>query len=116
MPVPDHFVSKPTFEGICREHLRRAERASAVGAWWGAVPTGEGRRTEQREIDAVAIDSAGRATALASLQVDVLACGPAGGGVAIALGAPRAERRSAGATLILLTIGLHAGARTPGAG
>jgi uncharacterized protein len=68
LPALDHFVSKPTFESICREHLRQAERASAVGAWWGAVPTGEGRRTEQREIDAVAIDSAGRATALGSCK------------------------------------------------
>jgi len=68
LPALDHFVSKPTFEDICREHLRRTEQASAVGAWWGAVPTGEGRRTEQREIDAVAIDGAGRAMVLASCK------------------------------------------------
>lgn len=68
LPALDHFVSKPTFEDICREHLREAERASAVGAWWGAVPTGEARRTEQREIDAVALDGAGRATALGSCK------------------------------------------------
>jgi uncharacterized protein len=68
LPALDHFVSKPTFEDICREHLRQTKRASAVGAWWGAVPTGEGRRTEQREIDAVALDGTGRATALGSCK------------------------------------------------
>jgi AAA+ ATPase superfamily predicted ATPase len=68
LPGLDHFVSKPTFEDICREHMRQSEQASAVGAWWGAVPTGEGRRTEQREIDAVAIDGIGRATALGSCK------------------------------------------------
>jgi uncharacterized protein len=68
LPALDHFVSKPTFEDICREHLRQAERASAVGAWWGAVPTGEGRRTEQREIDAVAIDGSGRPMAIGSCK------------------------------------------------
>lgn len=31
---------------------------SAVGRWWGPVSTGEGRRTEQREIDVVGIDAA----------------------------------------------------------
>ena len=68
LPALDHFVSKPTFEDICREYVRAGERASAVGAWWGAVPTGEGRRTEQRELDAVAVDGAGRVMALGSCK------------------------------------------------
>ncbi len=68
LPALDHFVSKPTFEDICREYMRALEPASAVGAWWGAVPTGEGRRTEQREIDAVAVDGAGRVMALGSCK------------------------------------------------
>ncbi len=57
MPQLDHFVSAPTFEDICRAHMLAAERATAVGAWWGPVPTGEGRRTEQREVDVVALDA-----------------------------------------------------------
>jgi len=68
LPALDHFVSKPTFEDICREHMRQTERAGAVGAWWGAVPTGEARRTEQREIDVVAVDRIGKATALGSCK------------------------------------------------
>jgi uncharacterized protein len=68
LPALDHFVSKPAFEDICREHMRQAESASAVGAWWGAVPTGEDRRTEQREIDVVALDTDGHAMALGSCK------------------------------------------------
>lgn len=68
LPALDRFVSKPTFERICREHLREAERASAVGAWWGAVPTGEDRRAERREIDAVALDATSRVSALGSCK------------------------------------------------
>lgn len=68
LPGLDHLVSKPAFEDICREHMRNVERASAVGAWWGAVPTGQARRTEQREIDVVALDGSGQATALGSCK------------------------------------------------
>lgn len=68
LPMLDHFVSKPAFEDICREHMRQAEHASEVGAWWGQVPTGEGRRTEQREIDAVALNPEGRVTAIGSCK------------------------------------------------
>lgn len=68
MPQLDHFVSKPAFEDICRSHMHRVERAGAVGAWWGPVPTGEGRRTEQREIDAVALDAHGNVSAIGSCK------------------------------------------------
>ncbi len=43
-PVLDEFVSKPTFEDVCREYVRllvaRGELAGVdrVGAWWGPVP------------------------------------------------------------------------------
>jgi len=68
MPQLDHFVSKPCFEDICRLHMQETEGAHAVGSWWGTVPTGEGRRTERREIDAVAIDASGNAIALGSCK------------------------------------------------
>jgi uncharacterized protein len=68
LPQLDHFVSKPTFEDICRHHMQRAEQAHAVGAWWGQVPTGEGRRTEQREIDAVALDATSSTLAIGSCK------------------------------------------------
>lgn len=68
LPQLDHFVSKPTFEDVCRAHMREAERAHSVGSWWGPVPTGEGRRTEQRELDAVAIDRQGGVPAVGSCK------------------------------------------------
>jgi uncharacterized protein len=68
LPQLDHFVSKPCFEDICREHMRRLEDAHAVGSWWGMVPSGQERRTEQREIDAVAVDAARRPLALGSCK------------------------------------------------
>lgn len=68
MPQLDHFVSKPCFADVCREHMRAAERAYAVGSWWGPVPTGEGRRTEQREVDAVAVAPSGDVLALGSCK------------------------------------------------
>jgi AAA+ ATPase superfamily predicted ATPase len=68
LPQLDHFVSKPAFEDICRTHMGTAERARAVGAWWGPVPTGEGRRTEQRELDAVAIDHSTTVLAVGSCK------------------------------------------------
>lgn len=68
LPQLDHFVSKPCFEDICREHMRRLESAHAVGSWWGMVPSGHGRRTEQREIDAVAVDAARKPLALGSCK------------------------------------------------
>ena len=66
MPELDHFVSKPAFEEACREYLRKAETAAAVGSWWGQVR--EGRRSVSREIDAVALDGDGQATAIGSCK------------------------------------------------
>ena len=58
-PQLDHHASL-TWEDICRQHVLRMTRDVAdVGRWWGQVPTGEGSRTEEREIDVVAV-SAGR--------------------------------------------------------
>jgi uncharacterized protein len=66
-PVLDHFVSKPTFEDICRAWmLDQANRGvwptiDRVGAWWGPVPDprpGQPRRHTEGEIDVVA--AAGR--------------------------------------------------------
>lgn len=62
VPRLDHHASW-TWEEICREYvLRVAPDTGAVGSWWGQVPTGHGRRTEQREIDVVGLDHAGRPT------------------------------------------------------
>ncbi len=67
MPQLDHFVSKPAWEAICLEHMRRAEQAAATGAWWGKARVGS-RRTEEREVDGVALDGDGGVTALASCK------------------------------------------------
>lgn len=64
----DHFVSKPAFEDICRQYMQQAEQARAVGGWWGPVPTGEGRRTEQREVDAVAVEETSKVLAVGSCK------------------------------------------------
>ncbi len=56
LPELDHHASG-AWEDICRDYvLRRAAGVSAVGRWWGQVPTGHGRRTEEREIDVVGVD------------------------------------------------------------
>ncbi len=68
LPALDHFVSKPAFEDICRSHMQQAEQAGPVGAWWGPVPTGEGRHTEQREVDAVALDEQASVLAVGSCK------------------------------------------------
>jgi len=68
LPQLDHFVSKPAFEDICRSYMQQAEQSRAVGAWWGQVPTGEGRQTEQREVDAVALDATAQVTAVGSCK------------------------------------------------
>jgi hypothetical protein len=68
LPALDHFVSKPAWEAICREHMRIVESARTVGSWWGQVPTGEGRRTEERELDAVALGSDRNAVAVGSCK------------------------------------------------
>lgn len=54
-PQLDHHASA-TWEDICRQHvLRDVEGVNVVGRWWGQVPTGEGRRTQTREIDIVGV-------------------------------------------------------------
>lgn len=68
LPQLDHFVSKPAFEDICRRYIQEAEQARAVGGWWGPVPTGEGRRTEQREVDAVAVNQDSKVFAIGSCK------------------------------------------------
>jgi AAA+ ATPase superfamily predicted ATPase len=56
LPRLDHHTSR-AWEDICREHvLHTADDVTAVGRWWGQVPTSHGRRTEEREIDVVGID------------------------------------------------------------
>ncbi|HZB31025.1 MAG TPA: ATP-binding protein [Streptosporangiaceae bacterium] len=60
LPQLDHHASQ-TWEDICQEYvLRTVPDVSAVGRWWGQVPTGEGARTEEREIDVVGVDARGR--------------------------------------------------------
>lgn len=74
MPQLDHFVSKPAWEAICLEHMKRAEQAAAVGAWWGKVRVAP-RRTEEREVNGAALDPKGRITALASCKWTAAAMG-----------------------------------------
>lgn len=59
LPNLDHHASY-AWEEICRENvLHSCPGVSAVGRWWGQVPSGDGRRTEEREIDIVGVDGAG---------------------------------------------------------
>ena len=68
MPRLDEFVSKPAFEYICQDYIRREERdARAVGSWWGNVQVAP-RFNEQREIDAVAVDVDGKVIATGSCK------------------------------------------------
>lgn len=56
LPQLDEFTSR-AWEVICQQHvLRTVEGVTAVGRWWGPVPTGDGRRTEEQEIDVVGVD------------------------------------------------------------
>ena len=56
LPQLDEFTSR-TWENICQQHvLHTVPAVTAVGHWWGPVPTGQGRRTEQREIDVMGVD------------------------------------------------------------
>lgn len=58
LPQLDHHASR-AWADICREHLHRVvPGVSSVGRWWGQVPTGRGRQTEEREIDVVGVDQA----------------------------------------------------------
>lgn len=56
LPALDHHASI-TWEHICQQYvLREAAGVTAIGRWWGQVPTGRGPRTEEREIDVVGIN------------------------------------------------------------
>ncbi|CAM3073739.1 ATP-binding protein [Saccharomonospora xinjiangensis] len=60
LPQLDHHASS-AWEDVCREHvLLTFPEASRVGRWWGQAPTGDGRRTEEREIDIVGLDTQAR--------------------------------------------------------
>lgn len=60
LPELDHHASR-AWEDICRQHvLGTVQGVSRVGRWWGQVPTGEGRQTEEREIDVAGVDAHGR--------------------------------------------------------
>jgi hypothetical protein len=56
LPQLDEFVAR-AWETVCQQYvLRHDPNVTAVGRWWGQVPTGDGRRTEEREIDVVGVD------------------------------------------------------------
>lgn len=68
MPGLDEFVSKPAWEHICLDYIRRNEPdATAVGSWWGNVQV-RPRVNEQRELDGVAVDLDGKVIATASCK------------------------------------------------
>lgn len=68
MPALDEFVSKPAWEAICVEYVRRNEPdATAVGSWWGNVQV-RPRENEQRELDVVALDLDGNVIATGSCK------------------------------------------------
>ena len=66
-PKLDYFVSKPGWESICIDYIKQTEQVAVVGPWWGTVRTAR-RQTEEREVDAVALDPAGKVIALASCK------------------------------------------------
>lgn len=56
VPQLDHHASR-SWEDISREYVtEHVHEVTAAGRWWGQVPTGQGRRTEEREIDVVGVD------------------------------------------------------------
>lgn len=68
LPQLDAFVSRSCWERICRDHVQRHEpEAANVGAWWGKVRIAA-RKTEEREIDVVAIDADGQVIATGSCK------------------------------------------------
>ncbi|MGI8904048.1 MAG: ATP-binding protein [Solirubrobacteraceae bacterium] len=68
MPNLDAFVSKPAWERICQDYIKRHEpEALEVGAWWGKVQV-RPKHTEDREVDAVAIDRDGTVIATGSCK------------------------------------------------
>lgn len=59
LPQLDEFTSR-AWETVCQQHvLRTVPGVTAVGRWWGPVPTGEQRRTEEREIGVVGSTATG---------------------------------------------------------
>jgi hypothetical protein len=68
LPNLDAFVSKPAWERICQDYIKQQEPdAVVVAAWWGKVHVSP-RRTEDRELDAVAIDRDGKVIATGSCK------------------------------------------------
>lgn len=68
LPQLDAFASRPCWERICREHVRAHEPgAHDVGAWWGKVRIAP-RRTEERELDIVAVGAGGEVIATGSCK------------------------------------------------
>jgi uncharacterized protein len=64
LPELDHHASI-SWEQICQQHvLREVAGVTSVGRWWGQVPTGNGPRTEEREIDVVGVDGNGSVAAI----------------------------------------------------
>jgi AAA+ ATPase superfamily predicted ATPase len=64
LPELDHHASM-TWEQISQQHvLHHDNGVTAVGRWWGQVPAGSGRRTEEREIDVVGINGTGTPVAI----------------------------------------------------
>jgi len=68
LPQLDRFTSR-IWEEIAQQHvIGVAPGVSAVGRWWGPVPTGDGRRTEEREVDVVGVDGERRVTVLGTCK------------------------------------------------
>lgn len=67
-PGLDQFVSKLAWEHISQEYVREQEQSSAIGAWWGTVPTGVERQTRSQEVDIVSLDADGQVTATGSCK------------------------------------------------
>lgn len=68
LPKLDHHTSR-AWEEVCQQHVQRTlPGVITVGRWWGTVPTGEGRRTELREVDVVALDAVREVVAIGTCK------------------------------------------------
>jgi uncharacterized protein len=67
LPQLDHFVSMPAFENVCRQYIQAVENPAAIGPWWGSVQVAP-RKTEIRELDAVAIDADASVTSIGTCK------------------------------------------------
>jgi uncharacterized protein len=68
LPHLDQHTSY-AWEEISRQYvLTRMPGVHAVGRWWGQIPTGDARRTEEREVDVVAVDGDRRPIAAGMCQ------------------------------------------------